>query len=72
MSLASFMILYLPKQTLRLEALPFGYRGARRANRLCTGFPVAGWPYCRRQLLAKAAIAASRVGSKPCVGERSR
>jgi hypothetical protein len=27
--------------------------------------------YSRRQLLANAAIAASRVGSQPCVGERS-
>jgi hypothetical protein len=28
--------------------------------------------YARRQLLAKAAIAASRVGSKPCVGGAAR
>ena len=27
--------------------------------------------YCRRQLFANAAIAASRVGSQPCVGARS-
>jgi hypothetical protein len=32
--------------------------------------PMAGRAYCRRQLSANAAIAASRVGSYPCAARR--
>jgi hypothetical protein len=44
-------------------------RAKNNSDRL-PGKPAGGWAYCRRQLLAKAAIAASRVGSYPCAARR--
>jgi hypothetical protein len=58
-----FIILYLPNPMLRLSALPLVSHLGRVSPRirLCTG-ALGHWrPYCRRQLLANAAIAASRV-----------
>ena len=59
-----FMILYLPNQTLRFEPCHLVSLGRPARDRLCTA---PQWtrrrPYSRRQLLANAAIAASRVGS---------
>jgi hypothetical protein len=57
------MMLYLPNQTLRFEPCHLVSHSGRPArDRLFTAPPMARRrPYSRRQLLANAAIAASRV-----------